>query len=66
MPFANLSSGNNCGTKLGIAEVLFASVSSDSFSFGYSASGLSSRSVWLCGSWFLIEFSLNWENAWST
>ena len=37
MPFANLSSGNNCGTKLGIAEVLFASVSSDSFSFGYSA-----------------------------
>ena len=50
MPFANLSSGNNCGTKLGIAEVLFASVSSDSFSFGYSASGLSSRSIWLCGS----------------
>ena len=59
------SSGNICGIKLGIAEVLFASVSSESFSSVYSAPGVSTFSIWLCASSFLIELSLNWEKAWS-
>ena len=66
MPFAISSSGNICGIKLGIAEVLFVSVSSKSFSLGYSVPGISSFSIWLCGSWLLIEFSLNWEKSWSS
>ena len=52
------SSGNICSIKLGIAEALFISVSSESFSLGYSTSGISLSSFWLCRSWLLIEFSL--------
>ena len=61
MPYAISSSGNISGVKLEIAEVLFVSVSSESFSLGYSASGILSFSICLCGSWLLFEFSLNWE-----
>ena len=63
MTFANSSSGNICGIKLGIAEVLFLCLLDHfhldilplvfhHFRFG-------------CGSWLLIDFSLNWEEAWS-
>ena len=50
MPYAISSSGNISGVKLEIAEVLFVSVSSESFSLGYSTSSVSSLSIWLCGS----------------
>ena len=59
MPFLIASSGNICGLKLGVAEVLFVSVFFESFSLEHAALGVSSLSIWLCGSSLLIEFSLN-------
>ena len=50
MPFVVSSCGNICDIKLGNAEVWFISVSSESFSLQYSAPGVSSFSIWLCGS----------------
>ena len=64
IPFVISSSGNICGVKLGMAEFLFVSVSSESLLLGYCAPGVSSLSAWQSGSWLLIEFSLNWEKAW--
>ena len=43
------SYGNILGIEYGIAEVLFGSVSFQSFSLGYSAPAVSLFSVWLCG-----------------
>ena len=54
------------GIKLGTVEVLFACVSSESFSLQYSVPGASSFWIWLCGSWLLMELTLNWEKACST
>ena len=66
MSFAISSSINTWGIKLGIAEVLFVSVSTEKFSGGYSALGVLSFSIWLCDPWLLIEISLNLEKAEST
>ena len=51
--FEILCFGNICGVKLGV------SVSSKSFSLGYSAPCDSSFIVWLCRSWLLMGFSIN-------
>ena len=66
MSFTISSSTNTWGIKLGIAEVLFVSVSTEKFSGGYSALGVLSFSIWLCDPWLLIEISLNLEKAEST
>ena len=55
-----------CGMKVETAEILFVFASSKSFSVGYVAPGVSSFSILMCESWLLIEFSLEWEKAWST
>ena len=47
-PSAISSSGYVCGKNCGNAEGLFLSVSSESFSLGYSAHSVSLYSVWLC------------------
>ena len=66
MSFAISSSTNTWGIKLGIAEVLFLSVSIKKNFLGYSALGVLSFSIWLCDPWLLIEISLNLEKAEST
>ena len=53
IPSAISSSGNICDIKLRIAEILFAFVSSESFSSGNSVPDVSSFLVWLCESWLL-------------
>ena len=50
IPSVISSSGNICSMKLGSAEDLFVSHSSESCSLGYSAPGVASFSIWLCGS----------------
>ena len=50
IPFTISSSGNICRIKFGIAEALFVSVNSESFSLGYFVSGVSSFFIWACGS----------------
>ena len=62
IPSAISSSDIYCGLKLGIAEFVFVSVSSESLSLGYLAPGISSLSFWLCGSRLFIVFSLNLES----
>ena len=52
--------------RLELQKLLFVSASSESISLGYFSPGLSGFSIWLCGSWLLIKFSLNCEEAWST
>ena len=51
-------SGNHFGLKLGIAEVVFVSMSSESYLLVCSAFDVSSFGFWLCGSWLLIMISL--------
>ena len=50
IPSAISSSGNICDIKFRIAEILFAFVSSESFSSGNSVPDVSSFLVWLCES----------------
>ena len=66
LPLGISSSGDVLGIKLGTADVLFVSVSSESFWLGYSAPSVSLFLIWLCGSWLLIKFSLNCKKTWST
>ena len=61
IPSAISLSGSICGINVGIVKVLFISVSSETFSLGYSAPGVSSFSIWPCGSWLLIKISLSRE-----
>ena len=61
IPSAISSSGNTCDIKLPIAEVVFVSVSCKSYLLGFSAPGLSSFLIWLCGPWLLIKVSLHRE-----
>ena len=57
MPSTISSSANICDIKLAIAEVLI--VSASSYSLGSSAIGVSSFSVWLCGSKIVNQSPLN-------
>ena len=61
IPSAISLSGSICGINVGIVKLLFISVSSETFSLGYSAPGVSSFSIWPCGSWLLIKISLSRE-----
>ena len=57
IPSTISSCANICDIKLGIAEVLI--VSASSYSLGSSAIGVSSFSVWLCGSKIVNQSPLN-------
>ena len=61
IPSAISLSGSICAINVGIVKVLFISVSSETFSLGYSAPGVSPFSIWPCGSWLLIKISLSRE-----
>ena len=52
--FSISSSGVTCGIRLRIAEILFVSFPSESFSLGCSAPGVSSFPVCLCASLFFV------------